>query len=157
MLQGLRARASSYSRGDSSTVESHMMPVPQTSFFRAATGKALTIVRAGLAFTIVILPKTSRLPALVAGFTRVLIRQRPGMLKTPAFLISLVAISARLSRTPTTVFFLSSQAVAMASARPPLDMALAVAFFIALGAMTRDMKAAGQGSSGDKTAAAGAK
>merc|ERR1740123_447416 len=67
-------------------------------------------------------------------------RQRPGMLKTPAFLTSLVAISARLSRTPTTAFFLSSQAVAMASARPPLDMALAVTFFIALGAMTRDVK-----------------
>merc|ERR1740116_16273 len=156
MLQGLRARASSYSRGDSSTVEAHRMPVPQTPFFRAATGKALTIVRAGLAFTIVILPKTSRLPALVAGLTRVLIRQRPGRLKTPAFLTSLVAISTMLSRTPTTVFFLSSQAVAMASARPPLDMALAVAFFIALGAMARDVKAAGPGSSGETKTASGA-
>jgi len=37
-----------------------------TDFFRAATGKAFTIVRAGLAFTITVFPKTSLLPAFVS-------------------------------------------------------------------------------------------
>ena len=50
---------------------------PQTLFFKAATGNALTMVRAGLAFTVCILPKISFWQAFVAGFTRVLILQRP--------------------------------------------------------------------------------
>ena len=50
---------------------------PQTLFFKAATGNALTMVRAGLAFTVCILPKISFWQAFVAGLTRVLILQRP--------------------------------------------------------------------------------
>merc|ERR1712072_1618208 len=47
----------------------------QTLAFRAATGKAFTTFFAGLAFTMTTLPKTSLLPAFVAGFIRVLILQ----------------------------------------------------------------------------------
>ena len=50
---------------------------PQTLFFKAATGNALTMVRAGFAFTVCILPKISFWQAFVAGLTRVLILQRP--------------------------------------------------------------------------------
>merc|ERR1712146_384702 len=45
----------------------------QTLFFSAAKGNAFTTFRAGFAFTITVLPNTSRFPALVAGFVRVLI------------------------------------------------------------------------------------
>merc|ERR1739842_93864 len=87
----------------------------QIVFFKAATGKAFTIVLAGFAFTICILPKISRLPALVAGLTRVLILQRPGTVKTPAFFTSFVAMSAKEPRTFVTCVFLISAAVANAS------------------------------------------
>merc|ERR1711972_186866 len=63
---------------------------------RAFTGYAFTIFRAGLAFTITTLPKTSRLPAFVAGFVRVLILHRPGTVKIPLLDTSLEAISAKL-------------------------------------------------------------
>merc|ERR1712232_1124239 len=69
---------------------------PQTLFFRDATGNAFTMVRAGLAFTVHIFPKISFLQALVAGFWRVLIRQRPGKVKMPFFWTSLAAMAARL-------------------------------------------------------------
>merc|ERR1719491_2468193 len=73
-------------------------PLAQTTFFRAATGKAFTIVFAGFALTIISLPKTSLFPALVAGFRRVLIITTPGMVNLP-LLTSLAATSARLSKT----------------------------------------------------------
>merc|ERR1712137_1059474 len=60
----------------------------QTLAFRAATGNAFTTFFAGLALTMTTLPKTSLLPAFVAGFIRVLIRQRPGSVKIPLFLTS---------------------------------------------------------------------
>merc|ERR1719251_44995 len=97
----------------------------QIVFFKAATGKAFTIVLAGFAFTICILPKISRLPALVAGLTRVLILQRPGTVKTPAFFTSFVAMSAKEPRTFVTCVFLISAAVANASASAPLVMTVA--------------------------------
>merc|ERR1712141_184231 len=84
-------------------------------FFRALTGKAFTMVLAGFAFTICILPKISRFPALVAGLTRVLILQRPGMVKTPAFFTSVVAIVARVLRTCVHCDFFISVPVANAS------------------------------------------
>merc|ERR1711943_166657 len=64
----------------------------------AATGKALTTVLAGFAFTFISWPKAILTPALVAGLTRVLILQRPGMVKMPVFFTSVVASVARLSR-----------------------------------------------------------
>merc|ERR1719195_2359200 len=81
-------------------------------FFRALTGKAFTMVLAGFAFTICILPKISRFPALVAGLTRVLILQRPGMVKTPAFFTWAVAIVAKLSRSLVHCDFFTSVPVA---------------------------------------------
>merc|ERR1719221_2095204 len=102
---------------------------------RAATGNALTTFFAGLAFTMVILPKISLLPALVAGFMRVLMRQRPGRVKMPAFLTSAVPISARVLMTLAATVFFSSHCVATASAIAPLVMALPPAFIAFMGAM----------------------
>merc|ERR1712141_587218 len=87
--------------------------------FKAATGKAFTIVLAGFAFTICILPKISCLPALVAGLTRVLILHRPGRVKTPAFFTSAVATVARVPRSLAHCDFFTSVAVANASASAP--------------------------------------
>merc|ERR1712129_691539 len=61
--------------------------------FNAATGNALTTVLAGFAFTSVSLPKMILLVALVAGFLRVLILARPGMVNTPVFFASAAPIS----------------------------------------------------------------
>merc|ERR1719346_268543 len=83
--------------------------------FNAATGNALTTVLAGFAFTTVSLPNIILLVALVAGFLRVLILARPGMVKTPDFFTSAL--------------------VASESARAPLVMAFAAAAFIPRGAM----------------------
>merc|ERR1712066_190894 len=91
-------------------------------FFKAATQEALTTVFAGFAFTIITLPKTSLLPALVAGFTRVLIMQRPGMVNLP-FFTSLVATSANDSSIFLATAGFTSVAAASAAARAPFDMA----------------------------------
>merc|ERR1719262_1697474 len=108
-----------------------IMASTQMLAFRAATGNALTIFFAGLALTMHILPKISFLPALVAGFMRVLMRHRPGMVKIPVFFTAAVATSARLAITLVAMDFFSSHLVARASAMAPLVMA--VAFF--MGAM----------------------
>merc|ERR1719198_1806697 len=104
-----------------------------TAFLRSATGKALTIVRAGLALTLISLPKAMRLPALVAGLWRVLIRQTPGILNLPVDLTSLWMSSASESRALAISDFFFSHATARASAMPPLDMANLpfMAFFMA--------------------------
>merc|ERR1719220_1850622 len=93
--------------------------------FKAATGKAFTTVLAGFAFTICILPKISRVPAFVAGLTRVLILQRPGTMKTPAAFTCAVATVARVSRSFVHCDFFTSVAVASASASAPFVMAFA--------------------------------
>merc|ERR1712014_431052 len=95
----------------------HWLPA-QMLFFRAAAGKALTIFRAGFAFTITTLPKTSLFPAFVAGFVRVFNLNKPGMAKMPVLTTSFVAISAKLSMTFEHTDFLSSHEVASASAIP---------------------------------------
>merc|ERR1711941_65522 len=108
-----------------------IMASTQILALRAATGNALTIFCAGLALTMHILPKISLLPALVAGFMRVLMRHRPGTVKMPVFFTSAVATSARLAITLVATDFFSSHLVASASAIAPLPMT--VAFF--MGAM----------------------
>merc|ERR1719194_46081 len=98
---------------------------------------AFTMVRAGLAFTSCILPKISFLQALVAGFERVLIRQRPGKVKMPFFWTSLVAMAARLAIIlPATVAF-SSHSSAICFAMAPLvrGLPVAAAFIAFMGAM----------------------
>merc|ERR1712232_897124 len=82
--------------------------IPQRLSLIALAGNAFTILRAGLAFTTQILPKISRLPALVAGFVLVLSLQRPGNAKTPVLTTSLVANSAKLSMTPEHTDFFNS-------------------------------------------------
>merc|ERR1719188_591334 len=89
----------------------------------ALAGKAFTILRAGLAFTMTTLPKTSRLPAFVAGFVLVFSRQRPGSVKTPAFVTSAAASSAKLLIIFAHTDFFSSQDVAKDSAIAPVVMA----------------------------------
>merc|ERR1711953_553462 len=101
------------------------MASTQMLAFKAATGNALTIFFAGLALTMPFLP------ALVAGFMRVLMRHRPGIVKMPVFFTSAVATSARLAIALVATDFFSSHLVARASATAPLVMA--VAFF--MGAM----------------------
>merc|ERR1719171_1985284 len=96
----------------------HWLPA-QMLFFRAAAGKALTTFRAGFAFTITTLPKTSLLPAFVAGFVRVFNLHRPGRENNPVFPTSFVAISAKLSMNFEHTVFLSSHDVASASAIAP--------------------------------------
>merc|ERR1719371_92749 len=100
----------------------------QMLFFRADTGEALTIVFAGFAFTIMTLPKTSLLPALVAGLRRVLIMATPGKTNFPALFTCSVAMPARLL----TIFMhsdlLISASVANASASPLLVMGLTPPF-----------------------------
>ena len=65
-------------------------PVPRrlgthTAFLIAERQKAFTTVFAGRAFTTTTLPNISRLPAFVAGLSRVLIMQRPGSVNLPTF------------------------------------------------------------------------
>merc|ERR1719221_2345480 len=78
------------------------------------------MVLAGFALTITTLPKTSRFPAFVAGFTRVFSMHSPGSVILPVFLTSLVTTSAKLVITFTQSLFFSSVFAATASARPVL-------------------------------------
>merc|ERR1719347_238532 len=94
-----------------------------TDFLRAATGNALTMVRAGLALTMTTFPNTSRLPAFVAGFRRVLTMHTPGMVNLP-FLTSWAATSARAAKALVAWLRLISAASAMTSAIPVLVMSL---------------------------------
>merc|ERR1719408_826318 len=87
------------------------------------TGYAFTMVFAGFAFTLVSLPNMILTPAFVAGFVLVLRRQRPGMVKTPFFLTSAVAIETRLLMTSEQAFCFSSCCVASALVMAPLLMA----------------------------------
>merc|ERR1719194_157701 len=92
---------------------------------------AFTMVRAGLAFTSCILPKISFLQALVAGFERVLIRQRPGKVKMPFFWTSLVAMAARLAIILPATVALSSHSSAICFAIAPFVRGLPVVLFMA--------------------------
>merc|ERR1719210_621896 len=100
------------------------------AFFNAATQKALTIFVAGLAFTMTTLPKTSLFPAFVAGFMRVLIMAKPGMVNLPEFFTSLVATSAK----PSSTFFTCDpfNSLAAASSATIADFDIATAPFIAV-------------------------
>merc|ERR1719382_1947812 len=114
--------------------------IAQMLAFKAAAGKAFTIFLAGFAFTMTTLPKTSRLPALVAGLVRIFSLHKPGIANTPAFFTLVVATSARVSKTFAHTDFFSSQLVANASAIAPLVMAFAPAFMVFIGAMLLESK-----------------
>merc|ERR1712224_1173588 len=102
----------------------------QICALRAATGKAFTTVLAGLALTFISLPKAILTPALVAGLTRVLILQRPGMVKIPVFLTSVVARVARLSRSPEHTLVFISCCSASVLIRAPLVITLLLPDFM---------------------------
>merc|ERR1719262_30876 len=122
-------------------------PQTQTSLFKAAVAKAFTTVVAGLAFTITSLPKISLLPALVAGFKRVLIRHTPGRTNFPACLTCAVATLARLPSTFDTSDLFSSVSSASACAKALFVIALPVGLppFIAfMGAMSGSSKGAAE-------------
>merc|ERR1719443_2863949 len=113
----------------------------QICAFSAATGKALTTVLAGFAFTFISWPKAILTPALVAGLTRVLILQRPGIVKMPVFFTSVVARVARLSRRPAQTLVFISCCSASVLTRAPFVMTLLpdfiafIAFMLFMGAM----------------------
>merc|ERR1719293_45267 len=84
------------------------------------------------------LPKTSRLPALVAGLVRIFSLQSPGIAKMPAFFTLVVATSASESNTFAHTDFFSSHLVAKASAMAPFVIDFAPAFMVSfIGAMLR--------------------
>merc|ERR1719188_2772779 len=95
------------------------------------------MVLAGLALTITSLPKISFFPALVAGFRRVLIMHKPGIVHFPVFFTSCVATLARVSKTFVTSDFLSSVPSARACAKAPLLIGVPpfIAFIAFIGAM----------------------
>merc|ERR1719463_32843 len=95
------------------------------------------MVLAGFALTITSFPKISFLPALVAGFRRVLIMHKPGIVHFPVFFTSLVATLARVSKTLVTCDLFSSVPSARACANAPLLIGLPpfIAFIAFIGAM----------------------
>merc|ERR1712039_107064 len=101
---------------------------PQKHFFSADTGKAFTTVLAGLAFTITSLPKTSLLPAFVAGFNRVLTMHRPGNVNLPTDFTCFVPTSAKASMTLAHSFGFNS--VFPANSWQMADLLIALAPFI---------------------------
>merc|ERR1719506_1826922 len=96
--------------------------------FRAETAKALTTVFAGFAFTTTSFPNIILFPALVAGFTFVLILHNPGRVKIPVDFTSPAPISASVPITFPHTDFLRSICVASASASAPLLIAAPEAF-----------------------------
>merc|ERR1719396_89211 len=117
-------------------------PSPQMLFFNADTGKAFTMVRAGLAFTTHIFPKISLLPAFVAGFTRVFTMHSPGIVNLPAVFNCFAATPPRLLITFMHSDFFSSVSEARASAKAPLVMGFApdfIAFIAFIGAMVANL------------------
>merc|ERR1712193_602335 len=100
----------------------HRLGGPQNSSLRAFAGKAFTMVLAGFAFTMTTLPKTSRFPALVAFFWRVLIITTPGMTNLPFFFASCVAMLARVLKAVLITPFFTSQLSASAAVRALLVM-----------------------------------
>merc|ERR1719486_648449 len=100
----------------------------QMDFLIAATGKAFTTVRAGLAATTTSLPNIILLPFLVAGFFLVLIMQSPGMTNLPALFTCTAPTLASASRIFVHWDFFVSVAVAIASAMPPFERDTCLAF-----------------------------
>merc|ERR1719379_2113970 len=76
-----------------------MQLLSQMLFLIAETGKALTTVFAGFALTMTSFPNAILLPAFVAGFTRVLILNKPGSVNLPIDFTCSVAMPARFSTT----------------------------------------------------------
>merc|ERR1719504_147520 len=96
------------------------------------------MVLAGFAATFTSLPNMVLTPALVAGFTRVLMRHKPGMVNTPVFFTSLVAISTKLLNTCAHSFVVKPCSSAIAFKKAPLLIAFAATFIDFIGAMLKE-------------------
>ena len=88
---------------------------------------ALTIFRAGVAFTLFVLPRTVLFPAFVGGFVRILIEKRPGTVKTHLFFNSAVATQVSVSRNLEHTDFFTSLCLAISFAKYPLGNELGFA------------------------------
>merc|ERR1719326_2763003 len=92
------------------------------------------MVFAGFALTLVSFPNIILTPAFVAGFVLVFRRQSPGMVNTPFFFTSAVAIATRLLITSEQAFCFNSCSVASALVIAPLLIAfLPPAFMVFMG------------------------
>src|SRR5438128_3566140 len=100
----------------------------QTASLAALTGRARTILRAGLALNIISSPVKGLVPlrALVAGFLTTTNLAKPGTRNTPFFLSSLWPTSTSASITPLTSFFETSVDVAIFSISCDLDIWVAM-------------------------------
>merc|ERR1719243_334084 len=104
-----------------------------TLFFNAAKAKAFTTFLAGLALTFTISPNAIRLPAFVAGLYLFLIMQTPGMVNLPVPFTSLLARSAKASKTfdASDLFFSQAAPTASAMALFAIDLTPFFMLFIA--------------------------
>merc|ERR1719282_1651383 len=92
----------------------------QNSSFSTLAGKTFTTVLAGFALTRTTLPNISLLPAFVAGFMRVLIVTRSGILNFPFFFVSATAMLANVLSALLATARFTSQLSAIAAKRAPL-------------------------------------
>merc|ERR1719263_1740501 len=104
---------------------------------------AFTIVFAGFAFTLVSLPNIILTPAFVAGFVRVLMRQMPGMVNTPVFFTSVVAMATKLLITSEQAFCFKPCSVAIAFIMAPFVIAFLLVFIDFMGGNMVPYKGAG--------------
>merc|ERR1719378_177952 len=92
------------------------------------TGKAFTMVFAGLALTMTSFPNAILLPAFVAGFTRVLILKRPGSVNFPIDFTCSAAMPARFSTTCLHTLLFIPISAEIACTKPVFVIALGPAF-----------------------------
>ena len=84
------------------------------------------MVLAGFALHSVPTPNATLIPALVVGLRRVLMLQRPGIVKMPFFLTCAVATAAKLSKSPVQTFVFNSCFSARALKSTPFVMPLLI-------------------------------
>merc|ERR1719456_1418076 len=102
-------RTRPYVRGDAYASQtqnlSAQLEVDQNSSFNCLAAKHLTTLRAGLALTLISLPKAIRFPALVAALCLSTTRQIPGRMILPFFFTALTTTPSKASITFFTSFF----------------------------------------------------
>merc|ERR1719265_252006 len=89
---------------------------------------AFTILVAGRALTLIVLPKAVVVPAFLAGLIRVLSMQSPGRVNLPAFFTSDVASVTSSVINPETAFFSKPDLDANSAVMPLFDIDTAFAF-----------------------------
>merc|ERR1719456_2167522 len=127
-------RTRPYVRGDAYASQTQnltaQLEVDQKLSFNALTAKHFTTLRAGLALTLISLPKAIRFPALVAGLCLSTTRQIPGRMILPFFFTALTTTPSKASITFFTSFFAtplpfsSARAVSLLFIALPFTMVL---------------------------------